>query len=373
MRDKRQVDDLSIDELERILVLRKREARQDQLRRLGTVGRRVPMPSPIDVPPEPLFSPPQQHEAAEDLPPVEPPVTYDITDDVPRFEDEIEAEVKERRKKERPSPPPAQPAAWDPYARVPRRRATWDKVLLLVEVLAIVGVVGVLAVGGYLLIVENDRIAAIEQKSASIQREAAAMQATPTLMPDLQVRLSDYVLPGGHYSPDATNGQGAFNLDELPASVRPVAMAQLMAPQAERITPQPNSPIRIVIDTSRVKVDASVFGGDDWYQLIKGVGHYSGSANPGENGNMVLSAHNDILGETFRDIQYLQPGDEIRVQANDNRWYTYVVYDKQVVNPTDVWVLQRGREPIVTLITCHPYRVDNKRMIVFGKLVQNAS
>jgi sortase A len=372
MRDKRPVDELSIDELERILVMRKREARQEQLRRFGTLGRRLPMPSPIDVPPEPLMSPPQQHEAAEDVPPVEPPVTYDITDDIPRFEDEIEAEVKERRKKERPRQPSASPAVWNPYTLVSRRRATWDKLLLVIEVLAVVGIGVVLAVGGYLLVVENDRIAAIEQKSASIQREAEAMQATPTPMPDLQVRLSDYVLPGGHYSPGATGGQGAFNLEELPVSIRPVAMAQLTAPQAERVTPQPNSPIRIVIDTSKVHVDASIYGGDDWAQLIKGVGHYMGSANPGENGNMVLSAHNDIYGETFRDIQYLQPGDEIRIQANDNRWYTYVVYDKQVVNPTDVWVLQRGNEPVVTLITCHPYGVDNKRMIVFGKLVQKA-
>jgi sortase A len=372
MRDKRAVNQLSIDELERILVLRKREARQEHLRRFGRVGRRLPMPSPIDTPLEPLVSPPQQHEAAEDVPPVEPPVTYDITDDIPRFEDEIEAEVKERHKKEQPKPPPALPSAWNPYAHIVRRRATWDKLLLVVEVLAVVGIVAVLAGGAYLLIIENGRIAAIEEKSASIQREAAAMRSTPTPMPDLQVKVSDYVLPGGHYSPDITAGEPAFNLEELPASVRPMVMAQLMAPQAERGTPQPSSPIRIVIDSPKVQVDASIYGGDDWYQLIKGVGHYTGSANPGENGNLVLSAHNDILGETFRDIQYLQPGDEIRIQANDNRWYTYVVYDKQVVNPSDVWVLQRGNEPVVTLITCHPYRVDTKRMVVFGKLVQNA-
>jgi len=300
-------------------------------------------------------------------------VTYDITDDVPRFEDEIEAEIKERRKKEHPKPPPPQPAAWSPYGRVSRRRATWDRLLLVVEVLSVLGIIAVLAVGGYLLVIESDKIEALNQKSASIQREAAALQATPTPLPELRVKLSDYVLPGGHYSPDTTGGQGAFNLEELPASVRPAAMALLQAPQSERATPQPSSPIRIVVDTPKVKIDASIYGGDDWYQLIKGVGHYTGSANPGENGNMVLSAHNDIYGETFRDIQYLQPGDEIRIQANDNRWYTYVVYDKQVVNPSDVWVLQRGNEPIVTLITCHPYRVDTKRMVVFGKLVRNAS
>jgi len=241
----------------------------------------------------------------------------------------------------------------------------------VIEVLAVVGVVVVLALGAYFLIIESDKIEALERKSADIQRDAEAMRITPTPLPELSIKLSDYVLPGGHYSPDITGGQGAFNLEELPASIRPVAMAQLTAPRADRVTPLPSGPVRIVIDTPKVQIDASIYGGDDWYSLQKGVGHYLGSANPGESGNMVFTAHNDIFGEIFRDIQYLEPGDKIRVQANDSRWYTYEVYDKQVVEPSDVWVLDRSNEPIVTLITCHPYRVDNKRMVVFGKLVES--
>ena len=207
------------------------------------------------------------------------------------------------------------------------------------------------------------------EKSAEIQRDADALRATPTPVPVLSVRLSDYVLPGGHYSPDQTGGQAAFNVDELPESIRPYAIAQILAPQAERVTPQPSSPNRIVIETDKVSVDASIYGGDDWAQLTKGVGHYAGSANPGDDANMVLAAHNDIFGEIFRDIQYLKPGDEVRIQAQNGRWYTYVVYEKQIVDPTDVWVLARGNESIVTLITCHPYQVDTQRMVVFAKLI----
>lgn len=367
MRDRRSVDELSIEELERILAIRRREARQARLHKLRLQGRRVPLDAPLDAPPEPPPPPPQQHESAGDVPPLEPPVTYDITDDVPRFEDEL------------PAPPPPRPAGPvnAPTAAAPsvpgrsRRRAVWDRLLLMVEIVAVLGVFAVLIAGVYLIILESDRIEALEQKSADIQREAEALRATPTPLPELSVRLSDYVLPGGHYSPDVTGGEGAFNLEELPPSIRPVAMAQLTAPRVERVTPQPSSPVRIVINTPRVQVDASIYGGDDWYSLQKGVGHFLGSANPGESGNMVLTAHNDIYGEIFRDIQYLEPGDEVRVQANDGRWYTYVVFDKEVVAPTAVHVLERGNEPIVTLITCHPYRVDNMRMVVFGKLVDS--
>lgn len=371
MRDKRPVDELTIEELERILAIRRRAARVDRLRSLETQGRRLPTLSPADTLPESLAPPPQQHEAAEDVPLVEPPITYDITGDVPRFEDELEAEVVERRKKQAVQRPPA--ARNGTSAPVSRRRAAWDKFLLAVEVLGVIGIVAVLGVGGYFLIVENDRINKLSEKSAEVQREADAQRPTPTPPPELTVQLSNYVLPGGHYSPETTGGQAAFNVDELPNSIRPMAMAQLSAPQAEREVPQATGPVRIVISTSRVKIDASVYGGDDWETLKRGVGHYLGSANPGENGNMVLSAHNDIYGQIFRHIQYLEPGDEIRIQANDNRWYTYVVYDKQVVEPDAVGVMARGNQPIVTLITCHPYQVDNQRMVVFARLVQSGS
>jgi sortase A len=367
MRDKRPVDEISIEDLERILAIRKREVRQKRLQRYVDEGRRLPAASPVDLPPEPLpMPPPHQHEAAEDVPMVEMPVTYDITDDVPRFEDELENEVGPRPKAHHRSSRPSRGGSY--MAGASRRRATWDRILLAVEVLGVIGVVLVLVAGGYLLIAENDRIEALDEKSAAIQREADAMRPTPTPMPVLSVRLSDYVLPGGHYSPDKTGGQAAFNVDELPDSVRPLAMAQILAPQAERMTPQPSNPNRIEIATDKVSVDASIYGGDDWMQLTKGVGHYAGSVNPGEDGNLVLAAHNDIYGEIFRDIQYLKAGDEVRIQAQNGRWYTYVVYDKQIVAPSDVWVLARGNEPIVTLITCHPYRVDTQRMIVFARL-----
>ncbi|MBN1200772.1 MAG: sortase [Anaerolineae bacterium] len=363
MRDKRSVDELSIDELERILAIRKRAVRQERLRRYEAQGRRLPTVAPLDAQPvsDPLPDP-QQHEAAKDLPPVEPPVTYDLTDDVPRFEDEIEQEAIRRRRERQPR----QSDTLRDAETGPRRRTAFDRLLLAVEVAGVIGIVIVLVVGGYLLVIENDRIDELEQKSADIQREAEASRPTPSPAPELRVTLSEHVLPGGHYSPDQTGGIGAFNLDELPESVRPAVMAQLTAPQATVAPPQPVSPVRIEIP--RIGVDASIYGGDDWFSLQKGVGHLVGSANPGERGNMVLSAHNDIYGEIFKEIQRLEPGDEIYVTANNGRRYTYVVRDKQIVKPTDTWVLASGSEAIVTLITCHPYRVDSHRMVVFAEL-----
>jgi hypothetical protein len=234
MRDKRPVDELSVAELERILIVRKREGRQERLRRFDRQGRRLPSAAPDEmIEPEPPLLP-EQHEAAEDMPPIEPPVTYDITGDVPRFEDDLEAEFENQRERQRKKEASQPSRAVVVGPRPSRRRAAWDKLLLTVEVLAVTGVIAVLVRGGYLIITENDKIEALEQKSADIQRDAEAMRATPSPMPVLSVNLSDYVLPGGHYSPDMTGGISGFNVDEVPESIRPYAMAQLAAPQAER-------------------------------------------------------------------------------------------------------------------------------------------
>lgn len=367
MRDKRPVDELSITELERILAIKKREARQQRLRQFDDRGRRLPnVLSPLDEHDSDTMpvSVPQQHEAAQEVEPVEPPSTYDLTDDVPRFEDEVN------------TPPHREPAQRHVvrhrngrrHAAAPksRQRVILDNVLLGVEMVGIAGIVTLLIMGVYFVINENSRIEALEEKSAQIQRDAEAMRPTPSPQPELRINLADYVLPGGHVY---NEGIATFNFDELPDSLRPVAIAQLYgAPQAT-ITERPvYSPA--VIDIPAIDVTASIWGGDDWYSLSKGVGHLLGSANPGEDANMVLSAHNDIYGEIFRDIKLLEPGDLVRVQALDGQWFTYEVYHKEVVLPSDVWVLEPGHEPIVTLITCEPYRVDTHRMVVFARLVE---
>jgi sortase A len=366
MRNKRSVDDIPLDELERIVAIRRREARQERLRYLDHQGRRLASPMDVasEVPLEPEPAPlPQQHEAAEDLQPVTPPVTYDITDDIPRFEDEIGWEQDQPRRRRKPRRADTLPAGAGPY--VLRRRAVWDRLLLIVEVLAVVGIVCLLIVAGYFVLDESGRIEALEQKSADIQREADAMRATPTPQAELRIHLADYVLPGGHTYND---GIGTFNIEELPESIRRVAIDQINnAPQADLVERPVFAPERIEIPA--ISVSANIYGGDDWFQLQKGVGHYQGSANPGERGNMVLSAHNDIYGEIFRDLQLLEPGDQVRVMARNNRWYTYVVESKQIVDPTDVWVLDQGNDFMATLITCYPYRVDNRRMVVIVRLV----
>jgi sortase A len=110
-----------------------------------------------------------------------------------------------------------------------------------------------------------------------------------------------------------------------------------------------------------------VVQGDGWQQLKKGVGQNISSVNPGEHGNVVLSAHNDIFGEIFRDLDQLEPGDEVILYTNQ-RSHTYIVTESQVVEPTRVEVMAQTAQPTTTLISCYPYLVDDQRIVVTARL-----
>jgi sortase A len=211
---------------------------------------------------------------------------------------------------------------------------------------------------------------AATQTSADIQAQyqatANARLIPPTATPIINI--ADVVLPVGHTVNVSTNGvvSASVNLDEVPAQYR----AQYLTFMAQPFTappPDPEGPVHI--DIPRMKVNAPVVTGDSWAALQLGVGHHIGSANPGERGNMVLSAHDDVYGEIFRDLDKLQPGDSITVYTIHDH-FTYLVQNRQIVAPTDVWVMDPPRDGSkqLTLISCYPYRVDTKRIVVFATL-----
>jgi sortase A len=110
-----------------------------------------------------------------------------------------------------------------------------------------------------------------------------------------------------------------------------------------------------------------VVQGDGWEQLKKGVGQHPGTANPGETGNMVVSAHNDIFGELFRDLDQLKAGDEIRL-TTATREFVYRVTGTSIVEPTNVSAMAATIRPTLTLISCYPYLVDDQRIVVLAEL-----
>lgn len=293
MNTKRPAEDLTVEELRRLLIEKQRERRRRRLERFRKTGRAV-----VLVPDEPH----------------------------PRMERLRSQEVAE-------APPP--------------RPRTWvDRVLLAVEVLAVIAFVAVVLVV----------VGSVKAINADVG--LSLRQPTPTSTPLVMA----VVLPSGHTPPTGPGGVRP-NEAEIPEHLRPLVQAMAALPLP---TPAPVQAVRIQIPA--IGVDAPVVQGDGWEQLKKGVGQHVGSANPGERGNVVLSAHNDIYGEIFRDLDKLRPGDQI-ILYTQQKAYTYVVTESHVVEPTDTKWLAPTDEPVVTLISCYPYLVDNQRIVVRARLV----
>lgn len=237
-------------------------------------------------------------------------------------------------------------------------RSVRDNVLLLIEVAAAVALL-------YIIYAAFNNLQTLNQEVAlAIRGEIpVGVQGTPEATPLAQGEpdelpgssfppLAEGVLPGSSSPPDALPAAIGVNVEKPPALPLP--------------TPGPESPTRLVVPA--LNIDWPIVPGDGWEELKRGVGHHSGSSNPGVRGNMVLSGHNDVFGEVFKDLETLKNDDPVIVYAG-GKAYNYLVRAKRIVAPNDLSVLSQTREPVVTLITCHPYRVDTHRLVVVAQLV----
>ncbi len=109
-----------------------------------------------------------------------------------------------------------------------------------------------------------------------------------------------------------------------------------------------------VLRVPKVGIEVPVFEGTSDLVLNRGVGHVSGTAMPGENGNMAISGHRDGF---FRGLKDLHMGDRVEVQrdAETGQVDTYVIDKIKIVLPQDVSVLKPTEKTTLTLITCYPF------------------
>jgi len=229
-----------------------------------------------------------------------------------------------------------------------RRKKGMDRFLFTVEIVAIIGLVVIIFSGVNLLKNLNKEFAtALEEP-----------QTTPTAL------ITAVVLPGGHTAP-VEGVEVQPNEAEIPEHLRP-----LMQSYADLPIPTPGTQQARQIQIPAIGLNAPVVLGDGWEQLKKGVGQHVGTANPGETGNVVVSAHNDIFGELFKDLDKLKAGDEVILTTQDKS-FTYIVTGTQIVEPTRVDLMAQSSEKLLTMISCYPYRIDNQRIVVIAVLQED--
>lgn len=243
-------------------------------------------------------------------------------------------QVRERKQKKTREPNP------------PRR---WrDRLLLVVEIVAALGLIAIIVLALSNLQTLNNQVAQMHGANSTGAGAAPAGELPGSSFPPANDTTE---LPGSSFPPEPAPPALGVRLQRVAALPIP--------------TPGPRSPTRIVIPA--INVDWPIVPGDSWEELKQGVGHRIGSANPGERGNLILSGHDDVYGEPFRDLEKLDAGKEVFVYAGASA-FRYVIKAKRVVVPNDLSVLEPSRNPIITLITCTPYRVDTHRLILIGDL-----
>jgi sortase A len=106
-----------------------------------------------------------------------------------------------------------------------------------------------------------------------------------------------------------------------------------------------------VLRLERLKIRVPVFEGTDELTLNRGVGWITGTARPGDVGNVGIAGHRDGF---FRGLKDVSVGDAIELSTVGGT-ATYAVDQVQIVSPDNVSVLRQRRTPSLTLVTCYPF------------------
>ena len=123
-----------------------------------------------------------------------------------------------------------------------------------------------------------------------------------------------------------------------------------LAPLAPVVAPR-NGAVVGKLEIPRVKVSVIVVEGADSRDLKHAAGHISGTALPGERGNLGIAAHRDTF---FRPLRDVRRGDNIVLHTlRGDYWYS--VASTSVVLPDDIHALDSAGSETMTLVTCYPF------------------
>ena len=165
--------------------------------------------------------------------------------------------------------------------------------------------------------------------------------------------------------------------DATPVTPAPTATATGTATLPDVDLSPPSGDAFAILHVPRFGSDYAVpvVEGTGTADLKEGIGHYTGTAMPGQVGNLALAGHRVTYGKPFNLVADLQPGDAV-VVATATQWFTYRVRSSQIVSPAQVSVIapvpdQPGAAPTqawLTMTACHPMHSARQRYVVHALL-----
>ena len=123
------------------------------------------------------------------------------------------------------------------------------------------------------------------------------------------------------------------------------------------------------IEIQRIGLAAMIMEGTDERTLRRAVGHFPGTALPGQRGNVAIAGHRDTF---FRALRNIRKNDEITLETATGS-YSYQADYSEVVEPQNTEVLDSSDESRLTLVTCYPFSYVGpapKRFVVHAHRVR---
>lgn len=120
------------------------------------------------------------------------------------------------------------------------------------------------------------------------------------------------------------------------------------------------------IEIPAIKIKETILQGIRLSTFDKGVGHWPGTALPGQVGNVVLGGHRTSGIRPFRNVDQLKKGDEIIV-TTDQGSFVYLVDGQTIVDPVEgMFIINQSDKATMTLFACHPPGSVRQRIIIFA-------
>jgi len=132
-----------------------------------------------------------------------------------------------------------------------------------------------------------------------------------------------------------------------------------------------------IIEIPAINVRLPIFAGSSHMNMLRGAAHMTQTSLPvgGINTNSVITAHRGLTrARMFTDLDLLKNTSEIIYIINPYQTLRYQVFDYEIIPDRIAFderghiLVQEGRD-IITLLTCHPYRVNNQRLLVFAERI----
>jgi sortase A len=151
----------------------------------------------------------------------------------------------------------------------------------------------------------------------------------------------------------------------LSANASEAARARVLAERFQK-TLDNGQPIgRVKVDS--IGLNTVLMNGTDTATLQKGPGRYPQTPLPGYGETTGIAGHRTTYLAPFRKINEIEDGDEVRVEL-PYAAFTYEVQKHEIVDPSDVHIVDPVGYERVVLTACHPLYSAAQRWAVFAKL-----